>query len=204
MLMAIKSHGPLYVTSLQWEMLTMASCYKEYAAIQLSSSHHFVVSAAGALTVYHFGGPFLIVADTGVSKIKVMALKSKQNAVLLREFGQKHIISSNKYLKQYLNIYIYKKFTKFHESFCAKMSSSRYSMVFGNSENVPWNSMELWIWTKFHGILRNFSVCCSSSMEFPGTTNAVRIQKVPWKSGGSSMYFFYQYKFQSCLKRYFE
>ena len=45
-------------------------------------------------------------------------------------------------------------------------------MELGSMEKVPWNSMELWIWTKFHGIPWNskesqvFFKCCSkSSME---------------------------------------
>ena len=37
----------------------------------------------------------------------------------------------------------------------------------------PWNSMQLWIWTKFHGIPWNLRFCCSSSMEFHGTTGVV-------------------------------
>ena len=48
-------------------------------------------------------------------------------------------------------------------------------MELGITEKVPWNSMELWIWTKFHGIPWNLRFCCLSSMEFHGTTGVVQI-----------------------------
>ena len=45
-------------------------------------------------------------------------------------------------------------------------------------EKVPWNSIELWIWTKFHGIPWNLRFCCLSFMEFHGNTGGAL--QVPW------------------------
>ena len=64
-------------------------------------------------------------------------------------------------------------------------------MEFHGMEKVPWNSMELWIWTKFRGIPWNLRFCCLSSMEFHATTGVVQmmfkkfhgiLEKVPWNS----------------------
>ena len=57
-------------------------------------------------------------------------------------------------------------------------------MEVGSMEKVPWNSMELWIWTKFHGIPWNHK-CCSDV-----------VKKIPWNSGESSIELFDQNKFQ--------
>ena len=63
-------------------------------------------------------------------------------------------------------------------------------MDLGSTENVPWNFMGLWIWTKFHGIPWNLRFCCLSSTEFHGTTCVFK--KVPSNSGESSMELFDQ------------
>ena len=50
-----------------------------------------------AVTVSHFCCPLLIFANTGVSKISVMVLKSIKYALFLEEFGQlARIHNSNK------------------------------------------------------------------------------------------------------------
>ena len=52
---------------------------------------------------------------------------------------------------------------------------------------------------EFHGIPWNLRFCCSSSMEFHGTTGVVQMlfkKKVPWNSGESSMELLDQNKFQ--------
>ena len=63
---------------------------------------------------------------------------------------------------------------------CANFADTSSSMEFYGTRSVPismtraipWNSMELWIWTKFHGIQWNsmepqmlFKCCSKSSME---------------------------------------
>ena len=68
-------------------------------------------------------------------------------------------------------------------------------------EKVSWNSMELWIWTKFHGIPWNSMELEVLLLKFHGIpwnhgccSNVV--QKVLWNSGESSMELFDQNKFQ--------
>ena len=48
------------------------------------------------------------------------------------------------------------------------------SMELGSIEKVPRNSMELWIWTKFHGILWN-------SMELE--VLLLKFHGIPWNHG---------------------
>ena len=43
-------------------------------------------------------------------------------------------------------------------------------MELGSMEKVPWNSMELWIWTKIHAIPWSFSLSSLSAMAFHWTT----------------------------------
>ena len=70
-------------------------------------------------------------------------------------------------------------------------------MELGSMENIPWNSIELWIWTKVHGIPWNLTFCCLSSMELHGTIGVVQMLfKIPGNSGENSMEFFDQNKFQ--------
>ena len=62
-------------------------------------------------------------------------------------------------------------------------------MELESMEKVPLNSIDFWIWTKFHGIPWNLGFCCLSSMESDGTTGVVQmlskkfhrtLEKVPW------------------------
>ena len=101
---------------------------------------------------------------------------------------------------------------EFHQTFLAKIKSSmefHNSMELGSMEKVPWNSMELWIWTQCHGIPWNSMKLQVLLLKFRGIPWNHRccsnvVQKIPWNSGESSMELFDQNKFQWALKRDFE
>ena len=62
------------------------------------------------------------------------------------------------------------------ELFGGKLKVPWNSMELGRMEKVTWNSMELWTWSKFHGIPWNLRFCFSSSMRCCSNV----VQRVPW------------------------
>ena len=80
--------------------------------------------------------------------------------------------------------------------FSGKLEVPLNSMELGRMEKVPWDSMELWIWTNFHGIPWMFRLVWLSSMEFHGTINIVQmlfqrfhvtVEEVPWNYFSSKL-----------------
>ena len=135
----------------------------------------------------------------------VMTVNSTPFLLTLRHFRWHWGVQIRKKIFRNM-IFLNMKFIKFHgipwnfkkvpwnsmEQFWGKLKVLWNSIEFRGTREygkVPWNSMELWIWTKFHGIPWNLRFCCSSSMEFHGTTGVVQmlfkkfhgtLRKVPW------------------------
>ena len=158
------------VNKLSWRAQHKTPCvicynYKDIPMMFIICQKKYRVPVA---TLSHFRWPFAIFAETGVSKIRIMKLKSKPITVFLGELAKQHIIINQVPTTIVRNIFFLDiKSIKIH--------------------GIPWN------FEKFRGILWNsmeLSGKNDSSIEFHGTFEkcslefhrSLKLNKIPWNS----------------------